>query len=71
MGEKKLTIAHLARKLRVHRNSLTLLYYEKAKKIDLNLLTKLCKYFDCTISDLIEYQPKAKRKSKDTQHLSN
>lgn len=54
MGEKKIKIADLARELGIHRNTLTLLYYEKAKRIDLDVLDKLCDYFSCPIEDLIE-----------------
>jgi putative transcriptional regulator len=56
MGERKLNIADLARELGVHRNTITLLYYEKAKRIDFDVLDKLCKYFNCTISDLLEFK---------------
>lgn len=54
MGEKKVKIADLARELDIHRNTITLLYYEKAKRIDLDVLDKLCDYFSCSIEDLIE-----------------
>ena len=53
MGEKKIKIADLAREIGVHRNTLTLLYYEKAKRIDLDVLDKLCDYFSCSIEDII------------------
>jgi putative transcriptional regulator len=56
MGERKLKIADVARDIGVHRNTITLLYYEKAKRIDFDVLNKLCKYFNCTISDLLEYK---------------
>jgi putative transcriptional regulator len=55
MGERKLKIADLARELGVHRNTITLLYYEKAKRIDFDVLEKLCKYFNCKVSDMLEY----------------
>lgn len=60
MGEKKLKIADVARDLNVHRNTISLLYYEKAKRIDFDVLDKLCKYFKCTVSELIEFQEKGK-----------
>lgn len=56
MGEKKLKIADVARELNVHRNTITLLYYEKARRIDFEVLDKLCKYFDCTVGDILEYK---------------
>ncbi len=56
MGERKLKIADLSREIDIHRNSLTLLYYEKVKKIDLEMLDRLCKYFDCSVSDILEFK---------------
>lgn len=54
MGEKKIKIADLARELGIHRNTLTLLYYEKAKRIDLDVLEKLCIYFNCSTDVILE-----------------
>lgn len=56
MGERKLKIADLAREIGVHRNTISLLYYEKAQRIDFEVLDKLCKYFDSTVGDLLEYK---------------
>jgi putative transcriptional regulator len=55
MGERKLKVIDLARDLDIHRNAITLLYNETATRVDLNLVGKLCEYFDCEISDLFEY----------------
>jgi len=56
MGERKLKIADVARDIGVHRNTITLLYYEKAKRVDLDVIDKLCKYFNCSVGDLFEYK---------------
>lgn len=56
MGERKLKIADVARDIGVHRNTIALLYYETAKRIDFDVLEKLCKYFNCTIGDLLEFK---------------
>jgi putative transcriptional regulator len=56
MGERKLKIADLARELGVHRNTITLLYYERAKRIDFEVLDKLCKYLGCSVSDILEFK---------------
>ncbi len=55
MGERKLKIADLAKDLSVHRNTITLLYYERAKRIDFDVLDKLCKYFNCSVGDILEF----------------
>lgn len=56
MGERKLKIADLAKDLGVHRNTITLLYYEKAKRIDFDVLYKLCRYFNCSVDKILEYK---------------
>ncbi|HOA84354.1 MAG TPA: helix-turn-helix transcriptional regulator [Thermodesulfovibrio thiophilus] len=58
MGEKKLKIADLAREVGVHRNTITLLYYERAKRIDFDVLDRLCQYFKCNVGDILEYKEK-------------
>jgi putative transcriptional regulator len=60
MGERKLKIADVARELDVHRNTISLLYYEKAKRIDFDVLEKLCVYFECTVGEILEFKKKAK-----------
>jgi len=56
MGTKKLKIIDLARELDVHRGAITALYNEDAKRIDIELMDKLCKYFDCGVGDIFEYR---------------
>ena len=55
MAKKKVRIADVARDLDIHRNALTLLYNETAKRIDLDLMEKLCEYFECGVGDIFEY----------------
>ena len=55
MGERRLKVIELARVLEIHRNPIDLLYNETATRVDLNLVSKLCKYFDCKVEDLLEY----------------
>ncbi|MCX7857815.1 MAG: helix-turn-helix transcriptional regulator [Deltaproteobacteria bacterium] len=56
MGERRIKISDLSRELGVHRNSIALLYHEKAKRVELDLLDKLCKYFGCKVGDILEYK---------------
>ncbi len=58
MGEKKVKIADVSRAIDVHRNTIALLYYEKAKRIDLDVLDKLCRYFNCRVEDILEFKDK-------------
>ena len=54
MGERKIKIAELARATDIHRNMLTLLYFENAKRIEFDVMEKLCRYFNCSIQNLFE-----------------
>lgn len=58
MGEHKLRIADVTRATGLSRTTVTLMYKETAKKIDLDALEKLCQFFECKLDDLIEYQAK-------------
>jgi len=57
MGEHKLKIADVARATALNRNTVTLLYKETAARVDFQTLNALCKYFDCEVSDILEYIP--------------
>lgn len=47
-------IADVARETGLHRNTITLLYKETARQVDLDAVDKLCQLFDCEIGDLFE-----------------
>ena len=55
MGEKKVKIIDVARETGISRNMISSLYYENAKRIDLEALDVLCKYFACQPDVLFEY----------------
>ena len=54
MGERKMRIADVARATGLNRNTVTLLYSEEAKRVDLEAIEALCGLFECEISDLLE-----------------
>ena len=55
MGEKRVRIIDVARATGISRNMLAKLYYERAKRVELEDLARLCKYFDCPVGDLLEW----------------
>lgn len=61
MGERKLKVIDVSRGAGIHRNLVTLLYYEKAKRIDFESIDKLCRFFECGVGDLFEYKKDEKR----------
>lgn len=57
MGEKRVRLIHVARATRISRNMLAKLYYDRAKRIDLGDLEKLCQYFGCAVGEFLESVP--------------
>lgn len=68
MGERKLKIADLARDAGINRGTATRLYYETAERIDIEVINSLCKYFNCSVSDLLEYVPDIDAHSDESNH---
>lgn len=55
MGERKLKKLDVARATGLHRNTVALLYNEDAQRIDMEAIDQLCKFFNCSVGDLLEY----------------
>lgn len=54
MGIRKMKISDVARATGLHRNTITLLYKEEATRVELDVVEKLCKLFECQVGDLFE-----------------
>lgn len=54
MGEKRVRIIDVSRATGISRNMLSKLYYDRARRVDLSDIAKLCDYLDCSASDLFE-----------------
>jgi putative transcriptional regulator len=70
MGERKMKIADVARESGLHRNMITLLYYETASRVELDTIERLCRLFDCMVGDLLELKDNPKS-SKDGRGEQN
>jgi len=55
MGEKRLKISDVVKATSLNRGTITRLYHEKAQRVDLDALDKLCRYLQCPASDLLEW----------------
>jgi len=55
MGEKRVRIVDVARSTGISRNMLAKLYYDRAKRVELSDLARLCHYFGCAVGDLLEW----------------
>jgi putative transcriptional regulator len=58
MGERKVRVADVALATGIHRNLITLLYREDAKRIEFAAMDKLCRYFGVTVGELFELRDK-------------
>lgn len=58
MAAKKIrSISELARETKLNRRTLANIYDEKTKGIDYATIDALCAFFNCALSDLLEYVP--------------
>ncbi len=55
LGRKKMTRKKLSELIGVRPNTIGDLYNEKVRKIDLDLLDRMCTVLDCSVSDLLEH----------------
>lgn len=49
LAERKMKISELSEELKVSRNTLTSYYYERCSMFRLNIVLKICDYFDCSL----------------------
>lgn len=58
MGVKRYNIQDVYEKTGLARSTIASLYHDKTQRIDYDTLDKLCKLFECSIGDIIEYYEK-------------
>lgn len=57
LGKHKMTQTSLANLTKIRPATISKMYYEEVKRLDINQLNSICSVFHCEISDLIEYIP--------------
>ena len=57
LGKNKMTQKALAQMAGIRPATVSKMYYEEVKRIDVTQLNNICKTFNCEISDLLEYIP--------------
>lgn len=55
MGENRYNIQDVYEKTGLSRGTISNLYHDKMQRIDYDTLGKLCKLFNCTVGDILEY----------------
>lgn len=62
MGMNKMNIQDVCDKTGLARNTVAFLYHDKVKAINFGTLDALCKLFNCSAGDLLEYIPDENKK---------
>ncbi len=55
MGIKRYSIQDVYEKTGLARSTISNLYHDRTQRIDYDTLNKLCKLFECNVSNIIEY----------------
>ncbi len=63
LGKHKMTQSALAKATKIRPATISKMYYEESKRLDVSQLNRICSVFECEISDLLEYIPDNKHKS--------
>lgn len=64
LGKHKMTQKTLADLAHIRPATVSKMYYEETKRLDINQLNNMCKVFKCEISELLEYVPDDDKSSK-------
>ena len=62
LGKHKMTQKALANLTKIRPATISKMYYEETKRVDIDQLNRICHAFNCEISDLLEYIPDSKEK---------
>jgi putative transcriptional regulator len=57
LGKHKMSRKDLAEAVGIRQATVGLLYNEEIKRIDIEWLDKICAYFECNLTDIIDYYP--------------
>ena len=57
LGKHKMNQKTLSKLTNIRPATISKMYYEEVKRIDVRHINNICKAFDCEISDLFEYIP--------------
>lgn len=61
LGKNKMTQKALADITQIRPATISKMYYEEVKRIDIKQLDSICKAFNCEISELLEFIPEDKK----------
>lgn len=53
MGERKLKMVDIVRDTGINKNTVLAVYHERIQRYDIEMLEKLCRYFNCQPGDML------------------
>lgn len=57
LGKKRIKMADLIRMSGVSKTTINVMYHDRAQRVDLDVMDRICKALDCDIPDLLSYVP--------------
>ncbi|KPD23662.1 MULTISPECIES: helix-turn-helix transcriptional regulator [Idiomarina] len=57
LAERKLKMSDLAKATGINRGTIQRIYHDEAARIELEVMNKMCEFFECTPGDLFIYSP--------------
>ena len=60
LGKHKMSQKAIANATNIRPATISKMYYEECKRLDISQLDRICSAFNCEISDLLEYIPDKK-----------
>lgn len=66
LGRRKMTQKTLSERAHIRPATISALYHETAKRLDIEHLNSLCTVLDCLPGDLFEFTPDEKKSTDDT-----
>ena len=60
LGKNKMNQSTLAKLTNIRPATISKMYYEEVKRLDIKQLNSICTVFECEISDLLEFIPDKK-----------
>lgn len=69
LGERRMTQSELARATGIRSQTINEMYHDFSDRVNLDDLDLICEALDCTLSDLLIYEPNEVRRAKEVRRI--
>lgn len=69
LGERRMTQSELARATGIRSQTINEMYHDFSDRVNLDDLDLICEALDCTLSDLLIYEPNEVRRVKEVRRI--